>query len=188
MCVYCREPDTFSRNVNFGVDHYRPVSIARFNSLKCDYNNLYYCCTSCNSRKRAYWPADEINGPYVVNPCDFTMTQHIRFDASTSLMLPRGESGRHTCSLLQLNDPATVQFRNLHVRQATLTTREIARLALHLAELPKLLATGRIGRAEFNVAIAETNADLDECRDLLAMQTGTTPLAPLPKSKLGVTL
>lgn len=109
VCVYCREPDSLSRNLNFGVDHYRPQS--RFGHLTCVYANLYYCCGGCNSRKNDDWPVDESKGPYVVNPCEMVMADHLRFEAATGNIESRTPHGLHTIELLQLNERLTVEQR-----------------------------------------------------------------------------
>ena len=124
VCVYCRQPDTSAPNLNFGADHYRPKSLRKFAHLVVAYSNLYYCCGSCNSRKGNDWPVDEGKGPFVVNPCDFQMTKHLRFDASTGRVQPHGLDGGHTEELLQLNDPASLDYRLNALRQVRLCDRE----------------------------------------------------------------
>lgn len=111
VCVYCRQPDSIAPNLNYGADHYRPKSVPRFASLVCSYSNLYYCCGNCNSRKNDYWPFDETVGPFVVNPCEYEMASHLRFDAVTGKIESRSTHGKHTEELLQLNDPTLVQYQ-----------------------------------------------------------------------------
>ena len=114
VCVYCRQPDSTVPNLNFGVDHYRPSS--KFPQLLRDYSNLFYCCGSCNSRKRQYWPLNEKVGPYIVDPCGYKMADHLRFDPHTGKIEHKGPHGKHTVDLLQLNDAALVTFRKSQSR------------------------------------------------------------------------
>jgi uncharacterized protein (TIGR02646 family) len=186
VCVYCREPDTYSRNLNFGVDHYRPKSIPRFATLECDYTNLYYCCSSCNSRKKADWPADEANGPYVVNPCDHQMADHIRFNAQNGEMEVRDAWGAHTRDLLQLNEPQTVSLRKSHLHIARLCGQEVADLAKQLKALQKQLAKGQIAQATYAAEAQALQSDISAASQLLDVVIGGTPLDPLRKTRLGV--
>lgn len=184
VCVYCREPDSYSTNLNFGVDHYRPQS--RFPTLVCSYENLFYCCGNCNSRKSQDWPADEANGPYVVNPCDHLMASHLRFNAELGTMEARTPWGEHTQKLLQLDDPATVAFRKSCLLNATLCEREIATLNKRLLALRKKLAKHQISQSDHDAAVAEFQADLAATTELLNAVTGATPLPALPRRRMGV--
>lgn len=186
VCVYCREPDTTSPNVNFGVDHYRPKSIPRFRALGCDYGNLYYCCGSCNSRKNSYWPSDEKNGPYVVNPCDHVMAKHLRFNSKTCEIEPLTPDGEHTKNLLQLNEPDTVAMRQsiliqLESLDALLkkyqTVLKNARLKLNRNEIDQLKYD------QVETTCRSQFIGIDKARDRL---TGKTPLPPLAKIRMSV--
>jgi len=188
VCVYCRQPDSSAPSLNFGVDHYKPKGIPRFSNLVCDYENLYYCCGNCNSRKSNDWPRDENSGPYVVNPCDYEMTKHLRFDAKTGQIETRTLHGKHTEELLQLNDDARVNYRLSTLRIVRLLTSEIEQLELQLKSVAGQLSAGLITQADYDTEEQAINQDLAGLHDTVAAQTGKLPLPPLQKNRLGVTL
>jgi hypothetical protein len=188
VCVYCRQPDSSAPNLNFGVDHYRPKSIPRFASLVCDYENLYYCCGNCNSRKNNDWPLDEKVGPYVVNPCDHEMASHLRFDAKTGKVVARTPYGEHTEELLQLNDDAVVQYRLGTLTTVRLFAAEIDQLERQLKVLAGQLQVGTISQTQYDDEEQYISQDLAVlCRTLIA-HTGELPLPTLQKKRLGVSL
>lgn len=184
--MYCRQPDSSAPNLNYGADHYRPKS--RFQSLVCAYDNLYYCCGDCNSRKTDYWPLDEKAGPYIVNPCEYEMAAHLWFDATTGRIEPKTSHGRHTEDLLQLNDPASVQFRKSALLTVRLFREEIVRQGKVLVELEKLFQRGGISVAERDAEIVLINEDLLALNRTLQSHSGELPLLPLRKQRFGVKL
>ncbi len=182
VCVYCRQPDSSAPNLNFGVDHYRPKGIPRFAKLVCAYSNLYYCCGLCNSRKNDDWPLDEVSGARFVNPCDHVMFAHLRFDAATGKMEPKSPNGRHMEALLQLNEPASVQYRKNTLNIIRKCDVAIATLKGDLQELKKRLIAGRLSQADFDVEAADINAELLEEQALRDSVSGEEPLPPLTKT------
>jgi uncharacterized protein (TIGR02646 family) len=188
VCVYCRQPDSSAPNLNFGVDHYRPKGIHRFASLVCEYKNLYYCCGSCNSRKNNDWPVDEKIGPYVVNPCDYDMAAHLRFNARTGKIEARTPHGKHTEELLQLNDDSVVQYRLGTLTTVRLYTMEIQQLEHQLKAIAGLLKAGTISQLQYDAEVQAVNQELTGLRHTLQAQTGELPLPPLRKKRLGVSL
>jgi hypothetical protein len=188
VCVYCRQPDSSAPNLNFGVDHYRPKSIPRFASLVCNYENLYYCCGNCNSRKNNDWPLDEKVGPYIVNPCDHAMAAHLRFDAKTGKVVARTPYGEHTEELLQLNDNAVVQYRLSTLTTVRLFSAEIDQLEHQLKALAGQLQAGTVSQTEYEVEEQNINQDLADLSYTLQTHTGQLPLPPLRKMRLGVSL
>ena len=188
MCVYCRQPDSSAPNLNFGVDHYKPKGIQRFAHLVCDYDNLYYCCSNCNSRKNNDWPVDEKVGPYVVNPCDHEMAAHLRFDGKTGRVEPRTPNGTHMEELLQLNDDATVQYRLGTLTTIRLFSAEIDNLERQLKGVDDLLRKDKISQSQHAAEILLINQELATARYTLQTHTGELPLPPLKKQRLGVSL
>lgn len=188
VCVYCRQPDSSAPNLNFGVDHYRPKSIPRFANLVRDYDNLYYCCGNCNSRKNNDWPLDEKLGPYVVNPCDHGMAAHLRFNSKTGKVEARTPYGKHTEELLQLNDDALVQYRLGTLTTVRLLTAEIEQQELQLKAVAKQLKANLITQAEYATEEQAINDDLTSLRYTLQAHKGEVPLSPLRKTRLGITL
>lgn len=188
VCVYCRQPDTSSPNLAFGADHYRPKSLSRFAHLAADYANLYYCCATCNSRKRAYWPQDEARDPYVVNPCDFAMAQHLWFEASTGVVRPKGNDGRHTEDLLQLNADALVRYRLNALLIVRMCDREIAALSANLAVFKKRLRSGDMDQTTYDIEFEETTSEIAKVQQLRDDTTGETQLPALPVLRWGIVL
>lgn len=188
VCVYCRQPDSSAPNLNFGVDHYRPKSIARFANLVCDYENLYYCCSNCNSRKNNDWPLDEKAGPYVVNPCDHEMAAHLRFNSKTGQVETRTPYGKHTEELLQLNDDAVVQYRLSTLTTVRLFAKEIELLEDQLKSLAGQLRNGTILQAQYDTEEQDINQDLTRLHHTLQTHTGKLPLPPLREKRLGISL
>lgn len=188
VCVYCRQPDSSAPNLNFGVDHYRPKGILRFASLICDYENLYYCCGNCNSRKNNDWPLDEKVGPYVVNPCDHEMAAHLRFDAKTGMVEARTAYGEHTKELLQLNDDAVVQYRLGTLTTVRLYSIEIDQLGRQLKAIAGQLRAGKISQAQYEAEEQDINQNLADLLHTLQSHTGQLSLPPLRKKLLGITL
>lgn len=186
MCVYCRQPDSSAPNLVFGADHYRPKSVPRFAGLALAYNNLYYCCGVCNSRKRAYWPTDEKRDPYVVNPCDHEMAKHLWFDAKTGRVSPKSFHGTHTEDLLQLNDEARVSYRLNTLQALKNHTRTITWLEESVVVMAGKLKRGELTKDEYRTEVSEMAADIDRTRALVDALTGKTMLAPLPKRIRGV--
>lgn len=188
VCVYCRQPDSSAPNLNYGVDHYRPKGIKKFANLLCDYQNLYYCCGSCNSRKNNYWPTDEISGPFVVNPCEHEMAKHLSFNARTGEVEPKSPHGIQTEKLLQLNEPATVSYRRQTLKAIESLTRDIAEQEQLEIDLSKLLTENRIDQATFDQEVAEVRFEIDMLRNCLMGFSGTAPLRSLKKQRQGIVL
>lgn len=188
VCVYCRQPDTAAPNVVFGVDHYRPKGLSQFSHLVCAYENLFYACNQCNSRKGDDWPVDEKAGPYVVNPCDFSMASHLRFIKATGRMDPIGKHGEHTETLLELNADQLVKYRLSELLVVSLLETEIARLEIQLDGFARAVAQGRVAESDVLDDMAQIRKDLEKARDTLADHTGSTPIVPAPASRLGVQL
>ncbi|WP_155634990.1 hypothetical protein [Burkholderia cepacia] len=190
LCVYCRQPDSSAPNINMGVDHYRPKGIRRFASLVCEWTNLYYCCGACNSRKNNYWPVDESKDPFIVNPCDFVMAAHLRYDSKTGVIDAHNQSkhGEWTRDLLQLNDDVSVNYRKATQKTVALFDKEINAALQELSEIQSLLKDNKITKAQYDQDEAAIQAELVELRAVRATHTGELPLASLPTQRRGVLL
>lgn len=188
VCVYCRQPDSSAPNLNFGVDHYRPKGIPRFANLVCTYDNLYYCCGNCNSRKNDYWPLDEKIGPFVVAPCEHEMAAHLRFNGTTGFVECRTVEGEHTAELLQLNDAATVKWRLGTLRTVRMYADEIEEQRSSLKAAARLLREGKISKAQFDEESKCIQGELEELSRTMQSFTGALPLPALPRQRLGVPL
>lgn len=188
ICVYCRQPDGSAPNLNFGVDHYRPKGIPRFSNLICTYDNLYYCCGSCNSRKNDYWPLDEKKGPLIVAPCEHEMASHLRFNSASGAVEPRTPEGQYTEELLQLNDAATVHYRLSTLRTIRMYLSEIDEHEAEVRFVTRLFRDGRISKVDFDVEMTSISSELTELRSTMHSYTGELPIPSLPKQRLGVVL
>lgn len=186
VCVYCRQPDSSAPNLNFGVDHYRPKR--RFANLVCSYENLYYCCANCNTRKSDYWPDDEAVGPYIVNPCDYEMATHLRFDGKTGLVEAKTPDGQYTEELLQLNEDATVQYRLSALTLVRVFSKETEKLQDQLKALARQLRAGQITQIEYESEERSINHDLADLLRTIQAHTGELPLRPLRRRLNGVDL
>lgn len=184
VCVYCRQPDCTAPNLNYSVDHYRPND--KFKNLLVTYSNLFYCCGQCNSRKNAYWPLDEKKGPYVVNPCDYAMTNHLRFDSNTGQIEKKTSHGEHTIDLLQLNDPKLVTYRRLQLRLIKQTEAGLLECRNLQKQLKNRLKKQTITQQEFDEEMAELDSEITELQAIYDMHTGAVPTRPLPRIRAGV--
>jgi hypothetical protein len=187
-CVYCRQPDSSAPNIIFGVDHYRPKGILRFANLVTTYANLYYCCGSCNSRKNNYWPIDEKKDPWVVAPCEHVMVDHLRFNSTTGEIETRTTNGRFTEELLQLNDVALVKYRLSTLKIISICSREIKLHESQATEAKRMLVSGSISQAEFDIESADIKQEIDQMLLIMQSHSGELPTRALPKQRFGVSL
>jgi hypothetical protein len=124
-CIYCRRPDSVHPHdyKTYAVEHYRPKE--HFPERACNYDNLFYACSMCNSYKADYWPQDE-NEPFFPNPCDYVMMEHVRF--VNFKVSADSTHGAFMVETLQLNDEALVNWRKAHVRIIRTLETEVADL------------------------------------------------------------
>ena len=187
-CVYCREPDTATRNIVFQVDHYRPKSVSAFAKLVCDYQNLFYCCGACNSRKNDYWPVDEVVGPHIINPCDYSMAAHLRYDAKSFEIEAKSPHSKWMIELLDLNEDVAVASRR---NAQTLVGACLKGIAASEAEMQKIMRAfnaGHISAPDRDKFIAEISEEISNLKLAVESVNGTTPLPPLPLQRNGLKL
>jgi 5-methylcytosine-specific restriction endonuclease McrA len=156
-CVYCRMPDSLKDYELYGVDQYRPKS--RFPQLVTSYSNLFYCCNPCNRRKGEYWPAKgKGQTHFIPNPCDHEMFKHLRFNRA--VVETKSTAGEVAESLLDLNDPETVAYRNFVLDALnTYAAKKIVLEQTH-AQLTKLRDEGSISVADADTALLTLKRDL----------------------------
>ena len=59
-CGYCDDLDFYSGGKRgFHIDHFKPHSIPKFETLKQTYSNLVYSCSFCNGAKSNKWKDNE---------------------------------------------------------------------------------------------------------------------------------
>lgn len=179
VCIYCRQPDSVAPGLVYSVDHYRPKGLPEFAALICDYNNLFYCCPQCNSRKNDYWHrGDE---PRFVNPCDDTMTDHLRFDAATGEVTASSVHGAHMIEMLQLNDGAVKDFRVSTITAIRFLQRNLDQIELDRAEFRAHLDAGKISPDVYADEEAAMSRDAAALREEIQRKSGTLALPPLPR-------
>jgi hypothetical protein len=168
-CVYCRAPDTNApRRDGFGVDHYRPKSL--FPDLATVYENLYYCCNGCNSRKRSYWPTKENEGKlFVPNPCEHEMYKHLRF--KDDMVEGRTAAGEFAIKLLDLNDPTVVGFRQSVTHLVDVTSAQLQRLNKVHTQLSVLADKGCENRDMLLTRIQQVEANIAKAKRALEQLT-----------------
>ncbi|MCU0875024.1 MAG: HNH endonuclease [Pirellulaceae bacterium] len=110
-CVYCLAREQWGRVTGeFGVDHFQPQ--ARSPQQALDYENLLYCCQSCNLHK-----SSNVAG-YDPQPGDLTELFHPRrhrwdehFEWRGLLLLGKTAIGRTTVEVLRLNSEDRLERR-----------------------------------------------------------------------------
>lgn len=103
-CVYCLQRAMWSRERQavFSVDHIVPRSEDPDGLLDCEYTNLLYACTRCNSARQDV---------RVLDPTTVAMAEHVRVEADGT-MTGLSEDGRILIELLHLNAGPAVGERN----------------------------------------------------------------------------
>jgi hypothetical protein len=113
-CVYClrRERWEADPRAAFGVDHLIPR--VRAPERTCDYDNLVYACTACNSYKREQM--------LELAPCSDAFGDHIRVgdDGMAVGLTPHGSA---LIDRLMLNESERVRFRFRTLRSFRLSLR-----------------------------------------------------------------
>jgi len=169
-CVYCHMPSSMRGYASFGVDHYRPQQ--RFPELAVTYSNLYYCCSTCNSAKGKYWPTTAAleKTHFLPNPCDHSMFEHLRFRGAT--VEARTTQGRVALKLLDLNDPETVEFRQLVLASVEIWEDRKAQFLQKKEKAGRLVRAGKMTVAVAAEAVAEIDAELAKVDKYLKMYSG----------------
>lgn len=131
-CVYCLEREMWypDRSASFSVDHVIPQSDDP--SVICDYMNLVYACTRCNSARR------EVR---VLNPTQVAFGAHLQLgmdDLLTALTV----DGQCLIDLLHLNANPALQVRRKYLRILALKKKypedsEVAQLFLEAFGYPE---------------------------------------------------
>ncbi len=104
-CVYCLERELWypDRASSFSVDHVVPQSEDA--TLLCEYTNLVYACTRCNSARR------EVR---VLSPTEVAFGVHIQL-GENGLLQPLTADGHFLIDLLHLNENPALQVRRWYL-------------------------------------------------------------------------
>ena len=141
-CVYCRAHEGPRHAYDeYGVDHYRPKSLAMFKHLACVYTNLFYCCPACNRRKGPYWPkSTKETVEFIPNPCDHVMFEHMAFRDGE--VVAKTEAGRKACEVLGLNRENLTAWRRGMLKSIDTCEAQAATLQRQLATAAAKIAAG----------------------------------------------
>ena len=115
-CVYCLERERWypDRAASFSADHVIPQSAAP--ARICDYTNLIYACTRCNSIRRHL---------RLIDPTEEAFGQHIRLGPDATFLGLTAE-GRDVIDNLRLNKNPALQERRKALRIQALFTSQPA--------------------------------------------------------------
>jgi hypothetical protein len=105
-CVYCltRERWSADGHKRFGIDHVKAKS--RHTKLTCEYDNLVYCCSNCNSLK-----STKIGLP---DPCETSFHKHLKLLRSAHFV-GLTPLGKRLVEYLMLNSEDRVNDRRVHL-------------------------------------------------------------------------
>ncbi len=168
-CVYCCAPDG-DRPESYAVEHYLPKK--DFPRLECTYENLFYACISCNTRKGAYWPRrPELKaGRFIPNPCDHVMFQHLRFNGVT--VEAKTEAGRFAVAMLDLNSPQATQHRTNVVTALDLLKEKIESFEKARNRLELKHRQASISATDYQAALATIDGQLAALAGSVGMLAG----------------
>lgn len=168
-CVYCRTPDSMRGTDVFGADHYRPKKY--FPHLATVYENLFYCCNACNSRKSSHWPGKGKSSQYFIpNPCDHEMFRHLRFKGD--IVDARTPEGKFTRDLLDLNAPDIVDFRNAILVAIDTTTARLKELGQLIQSAQEKQAKGMLSPEKVAEATLKINTEISRAKKALLKLSG----------------
>lgn len=174
-CVYCRQPDGPKGYASFGVDHYRPKTL--FPERERLYTNLFYSCSTCNTRKGPYWPSDaDLAKLFIPNPCDHAMFEHLRYKEAT--VISRSPAGEVAIAVLDLNAPTVVQYRETMLHLIELQEADIAKLRGMADKLKARKVSGAISEADYISRLQRIDNELAKGTAALGMLDGTIPAQP----------
>lgn len=117
-CAYC-DGSPIDEMGKESVDHFRPKGTPAFYALVCDWENLFFACTGCNSAKREQWD-EALLRPDVP---DFSFERYFeyRFDTgelhpNTAAPVEHQHRARRTIEILDLNRAGMCKVRRRTVR------------------------------------------------------------------------
>jgi hypothetical protein len=104
-CVYCLEREQWypDRAASFSVDHAIPQVVDP--SRVCDYENLLYACTRCNSARQDV---------EIIDPTAVPFGEHLRVRADGTIRALTRE-GQDLIDLLHLDKPPAVEVRQYYL-------------------------------------------------------------------------
>jgi hypothetical protein len=115
-CAYCTMSESEGGAVRFTIDHYEPQSARP--DLENDYNNLFWACDECNSRKGDLTPPPSARQAGIRF---FRIDQDIiedHFELSGARLKHRSPVGDFTIEYVDLNRQALRRLRDIRRRLA----------------------------------------------------------------------
>lgn len=125
QCVYCSiHEEQFGGIDHYHIDHYRPKSIPRFESLRNDIMNLFYACPICNRFKQDDWPGEptSLDIASYPNPSQTDYASIFEVNDTSYLLSGKYVASTYLVERLYLNRPQLVYER----REAILKSKEAA--------------------------------------------------------------
>jgi hypothetical protein len=112
-CVYCLEREMWypDRAASFSVEHVIPQSEDA--ALVCEYTNLIYACTRCNSYRRDM---------LVLDPTEVAFGDHLRL-GDGGVLIGVTEDGQDLIDLLHLNENPSLEVRRKYLWEQSLRER-----------------------------------------------------------------
>ncbi len=99
-CVYCRMRESWTQGRTvFHIDHLIPIAM----NGNQEYDNLIYCCSTCNSSKRSR---------QVPNPLEFLLADTIQLN-DLGEFVGESSSAKRLIELINLNDADMVAYRRM---------------------------------------------------------------------------
>ena len=119
-CGYCGVAEIDAAG-ELTVDHHRPTSSGGDDSD----DNLVYCCSRCNLYKGDFFPSeeDQQHNRRVLHPLKDELEKFVRYNEDTGELEPLTDTGKFHITLLHLNRPALVAYRNRQRYFALLAAR-----------------------------------------------------------------
>lgn len=125
-CAYCESKIS---HIDYGhIEHFRPKSTPKFQSLTFEWNNLLLSCAVCNSaeHKGVRFPEAAEGGP-LVNPCEDFPEAHFEFlfdpRARLATVIGTTARGKTTAKLLGLNRQDLRAYRSQQVMRLCVLSR-----------------------------------------------------------------
>jgi hypothetical protein len=160
-CVYCLQRERWVPPAAvLEIDHFLPVAINP--DLTTEYDNLLYCCSTCNAAKRARLLPD---------PTTVLVREAVDVEADGTIRPHTPEASR-LMALLGLDSAAYTEFRLLWIGIVAMAERHapdlFARLMGYPVDLPDLAALRPPGGNTRPDGIAESNRQRRERGELPA--------------------
>lgn len=113
-CAYCTITESEARSIRFTIDHYESVDSRP--DLKNQYDNLMYCCDSCNVRKGPRVPDPKMRsaGYRYFRPDQDERSVHFRLE--NRRLKYQTPTGDYSIIALSLNRDHLMRLRDLRAR------------------------------------------------------------------------